>query len=158
MPFLIIKTNKSLPPVDVLVRFEQAESGTPIRNPFRDPPEKTPKADIRVIPSPRAGIPNKYIYSARKPASWKEVVACYREIFDAIPRHGWTSVAVPLCPSMVTLHDVYRIACSEIRRALDERDMLYREEDASPETQKLKREVESKKAVLLKRRALFPKL
>ena len=32
------------------------------------------------------------------------------------------------------------------------------EEDASPETQKLKREVESKKAVLLKRRALFPKL
>jgi len=36
--------------------------------------------------------------------------------------------------------------------------MLYREEDASPETQKLKREVESKKAVLLKRRALFPKL
>jgi len=37
-------------------------------------------------------------------------------------------------------------------------DMLYREEDASPETQKLKREVESKKAVLQKRRALFPKL
>ena len=36
--------------------------------------------------------------------------------------------------------------------------MLYREEDASPETQELKREVESKKAVLLKRRALFPKL
>ena len=36
--------------------------------------------------------------------------------------------------------------------------MLYREEDASPETQKLKREIESKKAVLLKRRALFPKL
>ena len=36
--------------------------------------------------------------------------------------------------------------------------MLYREEDASPETQKIKREVESKKAVLLKRRALFPKL
>ena len=36
--------------------------------------------------------------------------------------------------------------------------MLYREEDASPEAQKLKREVESKKAVLLKRRALFPKL
>ena len=34
--------------------------------------------------------------------------------------------------------------------------LLYREEDASPETQKLKREVESKKAVLLKRRALFP--
>ena len=36
--------------------------------------------------------------------------------------------------------------------------MLYLEEDASPETQKIKREVESKKAVLLKRRALFPKL
>jgi len=36
--------------------------------------------------------------------------------------------------------------------------MLYREEDASLETQKLKQEVESKKAVLEKRRALFPKL
>ena len=36
--------------------------------------------------------------------------------------------------------------------------MLYREEDASPEVRELKREVESKKAVLQKRRALFPKL
>ena len=36
--------------------------------------------------------------------------------------------------------------------------ILYREEDVSPETRRLKREVESKKAVLLKRRALFPKL
>ena len=36
--------------------------------------------------------------------------------------------------------------------------MLYREEDASPEIRELKREVESKKAVLQKRRALFPKL
>lgn len=34
----------------------------------------------------------------------------------------------------------------------------YREEDASPEIRELKREVESKKAVLQKRRALFPKL
>ena len=36
--------------------------------------------------------------------------------------------------------------------------MLYREEDASPEIRELKQEVESKKAVLQKRRALFPKL
>ena len=36
--------------------------------------------------------------------------------------------------------------------------LLYREEDASPEIRELKREVESKKAVLQKRRALFPKL
>ena len=36
--------------------------------------------------------------------------------------------------------------------------LLYREEDASPEMQKLKGEIESKKAVLHKRRALFPKL
>ena len=36
--------------------------------------------------------------------------------------------------------------------------MLYREEDASPEIRELKREVESKKTVLQKRRALFPKL
>lgn len=36
--------------------------------------------------------------------------------------------------------------------------MLYREEDASPEIRELKRQVESKKAVLQKRRALFPKL
>ena len=34
----------------------------------------------------------------------------------------------------------------------------YREEDASPEIREWKREVESKKAVLQKRRALFPKL
>ena len=44
----------------------------------------------------------------------------------------------------------------------DERQLivkaLYREEDASPEIRELKREVESKKAVLQKRRALFPKL
>jgi hypothetical protein len=38
------------------------------------------------------------------------------------------------------------------------RPLLYREEDASPEIRELKREVESKKAVLQKRRALFPKL
>ncbi len=123
MPFQIIKSNKDLPPVDVLIRFEQAGSEAPIRNPFRDPPENTPKADIRVIPSPRAGIPNKYIYSVRKSASWEDVAACYREIFEAIPRHGWASVAVPLCPSTLTPHEVYRIACSEIRQALDERDM-----------------------------------
>ncbi|MBQ1820370.1 MAG: hypothetical protein II117_02085, partial [Clostridia bacterium] len=36
--------------------------------------------------------------------------------------------------------------------------LLYREEDASPEIRKLKREVETKKAVLQKRRARFPKL
>ena len=36
--------------------------------------------------------------------------------------------------------------------------LLYREEDASPEMQKLKGEIQSKKAVLHKRRALFPKL
>ena len=36
--------------------------------------------------------------------------------------------------------------------------LLYREEDASPEMQKLKGEIESKKAVLHKRRGLFPKL
>ena len=36
--------------------------------------------------------------------------------------------------------------------------LLYREEDASPEIRELKQEVESKKAVLQKRRALFPKL
>ena len=36
--------------------------------------------------------------------------------------------------------------------------LLYREEDASPEIRELKREVESKRAVLQKRRALFPKL
>ena len=36
--------------------------------------------------------------------------------------------------------------------------LLYRGEDASPEIRELKREVESKKAVLQKRRALFPKL
>ena len=36
--------------------------------------------------------------------------------------------------------------------------LLYREEDASPEIRELKREVELKKAVLQKRRALFPKL
>ena len=44
----------------------------------------------------------------------------------------------------------------------DERQLivkaLYREEDASPEIRELKREVESKKAVLQKRHALFPKL
>lgn len=123
MPFQIVKSNRRLPPVDVLVRFEETGSKAQIRNPFRDPPEKKAGADVRVIPSLREGVPSKYIYSARKPASWEEVVACYREIFDAIPRHGWTSVAVPLCPSMVTPHEVYRIACSEIRRALDERDM-----------------------------------
>ena len=41
----------------------------------------------------------------------------------------------------------------------DERQLivkaLYREEDASPEIRELKREVESKKAVLQKRHALF---
>ena len=36
--------------------------------------------------------------------------------------------------------------------------LLYREEDASPEIRELKQEVESKKAVLQKRRARFPKL
>ena len=36
--------------------------------------------------------------------------------------------------------------------------LLYREENASPEMKELKREVESKKAVLQKRRARFPKL
>ena len=36
--------------------------------------------------------------------------------------------------------------------------LLYREEDASPEMQELKREVESKKALLQKRRARFPGL
>ena len=36
--------------------------------------------------------------------------------------------------------------------------LLYREEDASPEIRDLKQEVESKKAVLQKRRARFPKL
>ena len=36
--------------------------------------------------------------------------------------------------------------------------LLYREEDASPEIRELKQEVESKKAVLQKRRTLFPKL
>ena len=36
--------------------------------------------------------------------------------------------------------------------------LLYREEDASPEIRELKQEVESKKAVLQKRRVRFPKL
>ena len=123
MPFQILKSNQNLPPVDVLVRFKPARGANAFKRRFRARPEGTPQADVRVIPSPREGVPSKYIYSTRKPASWEEVVACYREIFDAIPRHGWTSVAVPLCPSMVTPHEVYRIACSEIRRALDERDM-----------------------------------
>jgi len=123
MPFQIIQSNKDLPPVDVLVRFKPEGGVSAIKRRFRAEPEKAPQADVRVIPSPREGVPSKYIYSTRKPASWEEVVACYREIFDAIPRHGWTSVAVPLCPSMVTPHEVYRIACSEIRRALAERDM-----------------------------------
>jgi hypothetical protein len=35
-------------------------------------------------------------------------------------------------------------------------DLLYREEDASPEIRELKREVDSKKALLQKRRARFP--
>ena len=123
MPFQIIQSTKNLPPVDVLVRFKPAGGVSAIKRRFRAGPEGTPQADVRVIPSPREGVPSKYIYSARKPASWEEVVACYREVFDAIPRHGWTSVAVPLCPSTVTPHEVYRVACSEIRRALDERDM-----------------------------------
>ena len=36
--------------------------------------------------------------------------------------------------------------------------LLYREEDAGPEIRKLKQEVESKKAVLQRRRVRFPKL
>lgn len=118
MPFQIIKSNKDLPPVDVLVRFEETGSKAQIRNPFRDPPEKKAGADVRVIPSPREGVPSKYIYSARKPASWEEVIACYREILDAIPRHGWTSVAVPLCPSGLPAREVYQAACAAIREAL----------------------------------------
>ena len=35
-------------------------------------------------------------------------------------------------------------------------DLLYREEDASPEIRELKREVDAKKALLQKRRARFP--
>lgn len=123
MPFQIIKSNKALPPVDVLIRFEQTGSEALIKNPFRDPPDKTPTADVRVIPSPRTGIPSKYIYSSVKPASREEVAACYREIFEAIPQHGWHSVAVPLCPSTLPPQEVYRIACAEVRRTLAERDM-----------------------------------
>ena len=118
MPFQIIKSNKALPPVDVLVRFEQTGSEALIKNPFRDPPEKTPTADVRVIPSPRSGIPSKYIYSSVKPASREKVAACYREIFEAIPQHGWHSVAVPLFPSVLPAREVYETACAAIREAV----------------------------------------
>jgi hypothetical protein len=49
--------------------------------------------------------------------------------------------------------------CGEIIEKQDALiQLLYREEDASPEIRELKQEVESKKAVLQKRRARFPKL
>ena len=123
MPFQIIKSNRRLPPVDVLVRFDETGSKAQIRNPFRDPPEKKAGADVRVIPISREGIPNRYIYSSRRPTSREEVAACYREILDSLPRHGWNSVAVPLCPSTLSTHEVYRIACAEIRRILAEQEL-----------------------------------
>lgn len=123
MPFQIVKSNRRLPPVDVLVRFEETGGNAQIRNPFRDPPEKKAGADVRVIPTSREGIPNRYIYSSCRPTSREEVAACYREILDSLPRHGWNSVAVPLCPSTLSTHEVYRIACAEIRRILAEQEL-----------------------------------
>ena len=144
MPFRIVKSNRRLPPVDVLVRFEQMGSEALIKNPFRDPPEKLSKADIRVIPSPRTGIPSKYIYSSGKPASREEVAACYRGIFEAIPQHGWHSVAVPLCPSVLPEREVYQSACSAIRDALNDFDydvylVIDRNSQIQPETTLLSR-------------------
>ena len=46
----------------------------------------------------------------------------------------------------------------EMERLRQEAEERVVQEDASPEIRELKREVESKKAVLQKRRALFPKL
>ena len=123
MPFQIVKSNQRLPRVDVLVLFRQAETAPARDARSRADSEDGGSADIRVVPSPGAGIPSKYIYSYGKPESWEEVSACYREVLEALPRHGWASVAVPLCPSTLSPQEVYRIACAEIRRTLAEQEL-----------------------------------
>lgn len=123
MPFQIVKSNRRLPPVDVLVRFKTEGSVSPRRAPDTHEPANNSPPDIRVLPSSKEGTPNRLLYSIREAAALEDVAACYRDIFGRIQQHGWTSVAVPLCPSRLPSQEVYRIACTEIRRTLAERDM-----------------------------------
>ncbi len=123
MPFQIVKSNRRLPSVDVLVQFRQAATALAQGERSQTDPEFGRVTDIRVIPSSKEGTPNSFLYGTYEAATQEDVAACYRDIFKRICQHGWTSVAVPLCPSRLPSQEVYWIACAEIRRILAEQEL-----------------------------------
>ena len=111
MPYVITETKPELLPADASVRFR-----------YRDLPSA---GDGRAVIMTEAPKPARVVYrlGEERDADRNVVAAAYREIFGMAAEKGWQSIAVPLCPSPLGRREVYRIACEEIRRALEERDV-----------------------------------
>ena len=111
MPYTITETKPELLPAEASVRFN-----------YRNPPRA---GDGHVVIMTEAAKPARveYCLGRDRDADRNAVAAAYHEIFGAAAEKGWQSIAVPLCPSPLGRHEVYRIACEEIGRALEEQDV-----------------------------------
>lgn len=123
MPFQITKTKPELLPVDAVLQFKCGRMPESLIKRLHNRGNTAQDANCIFI-LPRKDGQRRLVRYVRDTAKADKgtIAAIYHDVLEEASKRGWKSIAIPLCPSALPPQEVYQIACSAIREALNEYD------------------------------------